>query len=207
MKISPSNKEADFWKQNITDLIENLNTTPSGLTSAEAASRLTSFGPNQLHPLRKRMLFIQFLSKFRNPLVIVLLFASFISALTGDIPSFLIISAIIFISVTIDFVQEHKAGQAAERLRQSVTVRVTVSRDNKPVVIPLAEVVPGDIVLLCAGDLVPGDGRVIETKDFFVNQALLTGEPYPVEKSPGELPEEKQRGKEAVALSVVAQGG
>ena len=96
------------------------------------------------------------------------------------------------ISVTLDFVQEYRAGQAAERLRQLVAVRGKVLRDGKALEIPLAELVPGDVALLTAGDLVPCDGRVLEAKDFFVNQALLTGEPYPVEKAPGELPRETE---------------
>ena len=90
-------------------------------------------------------------------------------------------------TVTLDFVQEYRAGLAAEGLRQSVTVRVQVLRDGKSVEISIAELAPGDVALLSAGDLIPCDGRVLEAKDFFVNQALLTGEPYPVEKSPGEL--------------------
>jgi len=92
--------------------------------------------------------------------------------------------------VTLDFVQEYRAGQAAERLRQSVAVRGQVLREGKPLEIPLADNGAGDVALLAAGDLVPCDGRVLEAKDFFVNQALLTGEPFPVEKAPGELPGE-----------------
>ncbi len=185
-------KEVPFWQQDTTALLDRLSTTPSGLTSNEAATRLVTFGPNLLHPTRKRMLLIQFLSKFLNPLVLILLAASIVLALTGDVTSFIIISVIVLISVALDFVQEHRAGQAAERLRQSVAVRAQVLRDGKPADIPVAELVPGDSVLLAAGDLVPGDGRVLEAKDFFVNQALLTGEPYPVEKVPGESPEESE---------------
>ena len=133
---------------------------------------------------------LQFLAKFRNPLVIILLTASALSAFTGDAASFFIISTIVLISVTLDFVQEYRAGQAAERLRQSVAVRGQVLREGKPLEIPLAEMVPGDVALLSAGNLVPCDGRVLEAKDFFVNQALLTGEPFPVEKAAGELPGE-----------------
>ena len=141
---------------------------------------------------KRECCFCNSLAKFRNPLVLILLVASAVLALTGDVTSFIIISVIVLISVTLDFVQEHRAGQAVETLRQSVAVRVQVLRDGKPLEIPLAELVPGDIALLAAGDLVPGDGRVLEAKDFFVNQALLTGEPYPVEKIPGELPEEAE---------------
>ncbi len=188
---APSVKtEPPFWQLSVTALIERLNSSPDGLSSAEAAARLVHFGPNLIHAERKRALLFQFLAKFRNPLVIILLTASGLSAFTGDAISFFIISAIVLASVTLDFVQEHRAGQAAERLRQSVAVRGQVLREGKALEIPLAEMVPGDIALLAAGSLIPCDGRVLEAKDFFVNQALLTGEPFPVEKAPGELPGE-----------------
>ncbi|MGA2028081.1 MAG: magnesium-translocating P-type ATPase [Syntrophobacteraceae bacterium] len=182
--------EPPFWQLPVTALMENLNSSPEGVSSVEAAARLIHFGPNLIHAERKRALILQFLAKFRNPLVIILLTASALSAFTGDAASFFIISTIVLISVTLDFVQEYRAGQAAERLRQSVAVRGQVLRNGKTLEIPLAEMVPGDVALLGAGDLVPCDGRVLESRDFFVNQALLTGEPFPVEKTPCELPEE-----------------
>ena len=188
---TPSVKtEPPFWQLSVTALMERLNSSLGGLSNAEAAARLIRFGPNLIHAERKRALLLQFLSKFRNPLVIILLTASALSAFTGDAISFFIISAIVLASVTLDFVQEHRAGQAAERLRQSVAVRGQVLREGKALEIPLAEMVPGDVALLAAGSLIPCDGRVLEAKDFFVNQALLTGEPFPVEKTPGELPGE-----------------
>ena len=179
-----------FWQLPVTALLQELDASPDGLSGAEAAARLARFGPNLIHGERKRALLLQFLAKFRNPLVIILLVASAISAFTGDATSFFIISTIVFISVTLDFVQEYRAGQAAERLRQSVAVRGRVMRAGKLQDIPLVEMVPGDVAILAAGDMVPGDGRVLEAKDLFVNQALLTGEPFPVEKAPGELPVE-----------------
>src|SRR5512136_1377506 len=188
---SPAIKtESSFWQLPVTALQEQLTASPDGLSSAEAALRLTRFGPNLIHGERNRALILQFLTKFRNPLVIILLTASALSAFTGDATSFFIIGSIVLISVTLDFVQEYRAGQAADRLRQSVAVRGQVLRDGKIVEIPLAEMVPEDVALLAAGDLVPCDGRVLEAKDLFVNQALLTGEAFPVEKSPAELPAE-----------------
>jgi Mg2+-importing ATPase len=192
MAILPSDKEAAFWKQDATALLERQKVTPAGLTSSEAAERLTRYGPNILHTQRRNALLLQFLTKFRNPLVIILLVASVISAFTGDVTSCIIITIIVLMSVTLDFIQEFRAGQAVERLRQSVTVHVQALRDGKSQEISLLSLVPGDIVLLAAGDMVPGDGRILEAKDFFVNQALLTGEPYPVEKAPAELPEESE---------------
>lgn len=191
METSPR-KEPAFWQQNLTTLLEYYKSTPAGLTSCEAADRLVCYGPNLFHPQRKNALLFQFLSKFSNPLVIILLIASAVSALTGDVASFIIISLIVSMSVTLDFIQEYRACKEAEKLCQSVTVHVQALRDGKSQEIPLPSLVPGDVVLLAAGDLVPGDGRVMEAKDFFVNQALLTGEPYPVEKKPGDLPDEAE---------------
>lgn len=185
-------KEPAFWQQNLTALLEYHNATPDGLAGREAASRLKRYGPNVFHPQRKKAILLQLLSKFNNPLIIILLVASAISAFTGDVTNFIIISLIVIMSVTLDFIQEYRAGKEAEKLRQLVTVHVQAVRDGKPQEIPLPSLVPGDVVLLAAGDLVPADGRLLEAKDFFVNQALLTGEPYPVEKKPGELPDEAE---------------
>lgn len=192
MPLSTVNIESAsrFWQLPMATLLEQLGSSHQGLSHAEASTRLAGFGPNLIHGERKRALFFQFLAKFRNPLVIILLVASAVSAFTGDAASFFIIGAIVLISVTLDFVQEYRAGEAAERLRRSVAVRGKVLREGKPIDIPTAEMVPGDVVLLAAGDLVPCDGRVLEARDFFVNQALLTGEPFPVEKAPSEIPGE-----------------
>src|SRR5262245_47405815 len=170
-----------FWQLPLLEIYTRLGVHSEGLRSEEAAARLARYGPNVLTTHRRRALLLEFLARFRNPLVIVLLVASGISALTGEVTSFFIIFAIVLMSVTLDFVQEHRAGQAAEHLKQSVAVRVSVLRDGSIKEIPVSELVPGDVVSLVAGDLIPADGRVIEAKDFFVNQALLTGEPYPIE--------------------------
>ncbi|OAH96183.1 magnesium-translocating P-type ATPase [Methylomonas methanica] len=94
----------------------------------------------------------------------------------------------VLLSVTLDFVQEHRAGKAAESLRHSVSVKARVIRDGKAIDVPVADVVPGDVALLSAGDMVPADGLLMDACDLFVKQALLTGEAYPIEKHPGELP-------------------
>ncbi len=158
------------------------------MSTAEAKVRLSSFGPNLFRETEEKPLPLQFIARFTNPLVIILLIASVISALSGDITSFIIINLIVLLSVTLDFIQEYRAHESAKKLRQSVSLRATVLRDGKQLELPVTEIVPGDVVLLSAGDLVPGDGRVLEARDFFVNQALLTGEPYPVEKRAGLLP-------------------
>lgn len=160
-----------------------------GLTRAEAADRLRQYGPNRLQPATQRAVLLQFLAHFKNPLVLVLLAASGISALTGDVTGALIIGVIVLMSVTLDFVQAYRAGRAAEQLALKVAVTATVLRDGHPCELPVTELVPGDVVLLSAGNLVPADARLLEADDFFVNQAQLTGEPYPVEKKVQQGPE------------------
>ncbi len=189
MTVTRSGRETVFWRQSVSALLKELNASVSGLSGSEAADRLKQVGPNMLRPPRKRALVLQFLARFKNPLVLILLIASAVAAFTGDVTSFLIISAIVVMSVTLDFIQEHRAGKAAEELRQSVAIRVQTLRDGGKIEISVSTLVPGDIVLLAAGDLIPGDGRVLEAKDFFVKQALLTGESYPVEKFARELPD------------------
>jgi Mg2+-importing ATPase len=153
-----------------------------GLTHLQAAAQLKQWGVNRLRPPLQRAVLWQFLAQFRNPLVLVLLAAIVISALTGDVTGALIIGLIVVMSVTLDFVQSYRAGRAAAQLAQQVAVVATVLRDGQPCDLPVTELVPGDAVLLSAGNLVPADAHVLEANDFFVNQAQLTGEPYPVEK-------------------------
>jgi len=162
-------------------------TESAGLSSAEAKTRLARCGPNLFRERQEKSLLLQYLSRFKNPLVIILLVASAVSAFTGELANFIIISCIVLLSVTLDFVQEYRANAAAEKLRQTVSLRAEVLRDGKQLDVAASEVVPGDVVVLSAGDLIPADGRVLEANDFCVKQALLTGEPYPVEKRPGVL--------------------
>jgi Mg2+-importing ATPase len=177
-----------FFSDPLPAVLQRLDATPGGLTTALAAARLKKYGPNELRLHKKRALVLEFLSRLRNPLVLILLGASTISAFTGELTSCLLISAMVLMSILLDFVQEHRAGQAAQRLQQSVTVRATVLRDDKPQSLAMSQLVPGDVVQLAAGDLVPADGRVLQARDCFVNQSLLTGESYPVEKHAHELP-------------------
>ena len=165
------------------------DTDGQGLSSKEAADRLMRYGANTFRTTHRHSLLLQFLSRFKNPLVIVLLMASSVSALTGEVANFVIISFIVLMSVTLDFVQEFRANAAAEKLKQSVSVRTTVWRDGQSTVVPMHEVVPGDVCILSAGDLIPADALVLQARDFFVNQSLLTGEAFPVEKHAGSLPD------------------
>lgn len=172
----------EIWNLPIDQILSRLTTTPAGLDTAEARSRLSAFGPNDAATVKRSPLWLQFLARFRNPLVIILLVASGLSAATGDAASFLIVVTIVTISITLDFVQEVRANNAVEILRRSVAVHTTARRNRASVSVPIDLLVPGDIVELIAGDLVPADSRLYESRDLFINQALLTGEPYPAEK-------------------------
>ena len=178
-----------WWLEPLSAGTADLATVATGLSGAEAKARLAKYGPNRFRERQEKSLLLQYLARFKNPLVIILLVASAVSAVTGEVTNFVIISCIVILSVTLDFVQEYRANAAAEKLRQSVSVRAIVMRDGKPLEVAVTQVVPGDVVLLSAGDLIPADGRVLEADDFFVKQALLTGESYPVEKRPGALPD------------------
>ena len=176
-----------WWLQPLASQLEELGASTEGLSEEQAQERLSRLGRNLFAERPRRGVWLQFLARFRNPLVLILLVASAISGLTGDATSASIISAVLVLSVLLDFVQEYRAGRAAERLKESVAVHATVVRGGKPREVPVADVVPGDVVMVSAGDLIPADGRVLEARDLFVRQALLTGEPYPVEKHASEL--------------------
>ena len=184
-KTDAATQDAPWWANPQVLAQAHAPACAHGLTAVQAQAQLQGLGPNRLGQRREPRLVWQYLLHFRNPLVLILLGASGVSALSGDAVNFAIIACIVLMSVTLDFVQEHRANRAADQLRQSVMVRATVLRDGAACACPVTALVPGDVVLLSAGDLVPADGLVLEARDFFVNQALLTGEPYPVEKHPG----------------------
>lgn len=169
----------------LVEIFAALRTSPDGLSTEEAARRGEVQGPNLLEAPQRQRLLLGLLRRFANPLVLVLLFAASIAALTHEQASFFIITTIVVLSVLIDFVQEHRAQTAAEALRRSVTLRVRVMRDGRAQDLPAAYLVTGDVVLLSAGNLIPADCRLIEARDLFSNEALLTGESYPVEKGAG----------------------
>jgi Mg2+-importing ATPase len=177
----------DRWTEPASALLTRLECRVDGLSTTEAAERLGRHGRNVLAERRRRSLAVQLLVRFRNPLLLLLLGAATVSGATGDLRSFIVILVMVLLSVVLDFVQEHRAGRAAERLRQATQAHATVLRDGRSLEVPTAEVVPGDVVQLSAGNLVPADGRLLEARDLFVNQALLTGEPYPVAKSAGPM--------------------
>ncbi|MGO9769291.1 MAG: magnesium-translocating P-type ATPase [Roseiarcus sp.] len=167
----------------LAGLLQRLHSTEAGLGAADAAAILETVGPNQIATAKCKGPLTDFIGRFSNPLVLILLFAAGVSAFTGDVASFVIIAAIVMMSVILDVMQERQAQNAAERLREQVSLSAKALRDGTPVDVPATQIVPGDVVLLAAGDLVPADSRLIEARDLYVDEALLTGEAYPAEKS------------------------
>jgi len=174
-----------FWTIGNADWLTRLGSEATGLSEAEAAERLGRNGPNiAVGDIRRRLLG-KFLKRLLEPLTAILLVAAIVSGATGDWQSFGIIIVIVLFSVILDIVQEHRAEVAVDALKRSVAVTVAVRRGGKTAERPVAEVVPGDIVELRAGDLVPADGVLLEGRSVLANEAALTGEPYPAEKRPG----------------------
>ncbi|HWX39988.1 MAG TPA: magnesium-translocating P-type ATPase [Blastocatellia bacterium] len=158
----------------------------SGLTNQEARRLLDQIGPNEPAPARRSSPVIQILVLFANPLAIILIIASIVSAFVGEPLNAIIIIAMVVLSVAINFVQTYRSERAVTRLRQQVAPTATVMRDGNWVELPRREIVPGDLIRLEAGDLVPADCRLVSGKDLHVNQAALTGESLPAEKEAGE---------------------
>jgi Mg2+-importing ATPase len=176
-----------YWSRPIDDLIVALRSTPDGLSTAEATQRLQQFGPNVLKARKMATPLKLFFGQFKSPIVLILLFATGVSAVTQEWVDAVIILVVILGSALLSFSQEYSANTAAEKLRAQVRVRAAALRDGQPQAIPAEQVVPGDVVLLSAGSLVPADGVLLEARDFYVNQAVLTGETFPVDKQPGQV--------------------
>jgi Mg2+-importing ATPase len=163
-------------------IFDRLKTSPKGLTEHEAKRRLAEYGFNEPAKKKKRTILRGILSKFVNPLVIVLIIIAGFSLFFGEKISALIVALMAVMSVALAFVQEHRASKAAEKLSEMVRTTATVLRNGKSKEISIREIVPGDIVDLFAGDMIPADLRIISCKDLFINQASLTGESFPIEK-------------------------
>jgi Mg2+-importing ATPase len=166
----------------LSNLLRDLHSNESGLSTSDATDILKRIGSNRIDTVKRKSFLLAFIERFRNPLVLILLFAATVSAFTGDIPSFIIIAVIVLTSVILDVTQEYQAQRAADGLRKQVSLSAKVLRDGRPVDLPATQIVPGDIVFLAAGDLIPADARLIEGRDIHVDEAVLTGEAYPAEK-------------------------
>ncbi|MEO8661807.1 MAG: magnesium-translocating P-type ATPase [Bryobacteraceae bacterium] len=171
-----------FWEMPLSDLLQKLQAPLTGLTSEEAAKRFASYGPNSLVRESRFAGLRRFFGLLANPLVLILMAASVVSLALGDPIGGTIIIAIVLMSVLLNFFMEFQAQHAVEEIQKQVATTAAVLRDGKEQEIPVARLVPGDIIHLNAGDLVPADARLVTVKDLQVREAALTGESLPVEK-------------------------
>jgi P-type Mg2+ transporter len=173
----------EFWQMPQGALFDKLGSNPSGLSQIEAERRLATFGANRIEASQAKSVLHKLGRRVLNPLVAMLLVAAAVSGISGDLGSFGIIVAVLSLSLTLDIVQEHRAERTAEALRASVAIQADAVRDGADIAISVTELVPGDIVKLRIGDLIPADGLVMEAQELQVNEALMTGEPFPAYKA------------------------
>jgi Mg2+-importing ATPase len=179
----PASKLDEAARKNSEEVLAMLGSSATGLSEEEAATRLEEHGPNEVAYERKEGWPYRLYTAARNPLVILLTVLAILSYSTGDFPAGTIMMLMVALGMSLRFVQETRADNAAAKLKAMITVTATVVRDGQAKEIPLRDLVPGDIVKLSAGDMIPGDVRLISAKDLFVIQATLTGESLPVEKA------------------------
>jgi P-type Mg2+ transporter len=173
-------------------VLKELGSQPSGLNQAEADSRLTQVGSNEIAREQRQSALMRLLSNIKNPLVLLLTALGVLSFLTGDQRATVVIFVMVVLGVVLRFVQEMRADNAAQKLQAMVSNTATLVRGGKEEEVPLKTLVPGDVIRLAAGDMVPADIRVLSAKDRFLNQVTLTGEVLPVEKKATPAPADVQ---------------
>ena len=182
----------EWYRRAAEDVLRELNATGAGLSEEEAARRLTQHGPNELAQGKRITLAERFFSQLKDPMIIILLIAAAVSAVTKayegeSFTEVFIILAVVLINAVLGVYQESKAEKAIEALREMTAATCKVLRGGKQITIPSAQVVPGDVVVLEAGDAVPADGRILESASMKIEEAALTGESVPVTKRPDAL--------------------
>ncbi len=191
---------SNFWNIPQTALLAQLESHQEGLSSEDARRRLIAYGANLLKPPKRSDTLALLLAQFKSPIILTLVFAAALSFFLEDHVDAAIILFIVLVSGLLGFWQERGAVNAVEKLLAVVRIKTTVLRDGSQQDIPLEDVVPGDIVILNAGDAIPADSLILEAKDLFVDEATLTGETYPIEKEAGLLPAETPLGSRTNCL-------
>lgn len=176
-----------YWSTPTDQLLARMHSSQNGLSQRDAEERLRQQGENSINAGSQITVWSLLLNQFRSPLVLILVVAAIISIIAGEWPDAIIVLTVVLGSATMGFVQEYRASDAIEKLRSKVMIKSTVLRDGQSSVELSKDIVAGDVVLLSAGSLIPADGIVLEANDLFVNQAVLTGEVFPVEKKPGKV--------------------
>ncbi len=182
---SPGVANDAYWSVEADELLQRLETSASGLASADAASRLAKLGRNTLVSRSGTSALAVFVRQFRSPLVLILIFAAMVSAFVGEGNEAAIIGAIVLASCVLSFTQEFGASKAMEALKQRISRKAILLRDGSESSVDAEDIVPGDVVSLSAGNLIPVDGIILEARDFNVSEAVLTGETFPAVKAPG----------------------
>ena len=177
--------DTPYWSQDAAALSAALGSGPGGLSSEGAATKLQVVGPNSVEDASRMSALRLLLRQFESPLVLILIFAAVISLALQQWVDSTIILAIVLGSTLLGFYQEYRASTAVEQLKRRLALTCRVMRDGVERTVPVSTVVPGDLILLSAGNLIPADGLVIEAEDFLVSEASMTGESFPVEKQPG----------------------
>lgn len=180
-------KLEDLVGKSPAEIYRILDSREGGLSEAEALRRLRFYGVNEFRERERIRPVRMFLSKLKNPILITLFVAAIISALAGSTISSLVIFIMIFLSAVIDFTNTYRSERAVEELQSKVKITAAVTRDGKSSELAVRSIVPGDIITLAAGDLVPADSVFLEGHDLFLNESGLTGESLPAEKSPGSV--------------------
>jgi P-type Mg2+ transporter len=177
--------EDAYWSRSADALVAELSTSRDGLSSDEVRTRLRANGPNSIHDVREATVPRLLLRQFANPLVLILIFGALVSLFLREWIDASIILVVVAGSTLLGFFQEYSASQAVAALQKRLELKAHVRRDGRETIVPAIEIVPGDVLLLSAGHLVPADGVVLQAKDFLVSESALTGESFPVEKSAG----------------------
>lgn len=175
----------------LSEITQKLKTGPSGIDSTTATQRLSEYGENKIAEKKKKTLLHKLLNQFTDFMILILIAAAIISGILGDMTDAIIILAIVFINAAVGFIQEYRAEKAMEALKKMAASHARILRDGKNIEIPATDLVPGDVVRLEAGDIIPADIRFFETHKFKIDESALTGESHNVEKNPDELPEGK----------------
>lgn len=181
-------KNSNVWGNGIDELYSLFSTSPSGLTSEDARKRLEKYGPNTIPEKDKKAWTDILVSQFANPLLLIFIGASIVSAFLGDAFNTLIILTVIIVSIILGFVQEYKSEKTLSELKKYFSYSAVVMRDGEKVQIDAKKLVPGDIAFVALGDIVPADMRIIETKGIAVNESVLTGESKEVQKDQSAKP-------------------
>ncbi len=174
---------AELCAAGAEEAMRRLDVTERGLDAEEVEKRRDEFGANEVITQRRGGPLVEILRRFRNPLVIQLLVIAAVSLAMGDLRSAIVVGGMVVLSVGLSYVQEMRSSRAVEKLKTMIQINATVRRAGRDQEIPLADLVPGDLVVLDAGALIPADLRILRAKDLFVAQSALTGESLPVEKT------------------------